>query len=124
MQLNTRIEKNNVLVAQIQEKRLDAQTAIAFKQEMLTWIASYAQMKGTQNDLSGNGPRIVINLEAVSFIDSSGIGALVSILKNIGRNGEMALCGVEQTLMASFRLTRMDRVFRFFPSETEALNHF
>jgi len=121
MDLQTNIQKNDVMVVQIKGKRLDAEAAVAFKQDMMAWIASFAQMKGNRPE---SGPRIVLNLESVTFIDSSGIGALVSILKGIGRGGDMVLCCVQETLMSSFRLTRMDRVFRFFPSETEAMNHF
>jgi anti-sigma B factor antagonist len=56
----------------------------------------------------------------VDFIDSSGLGAIVSALKTIGRNGDLVLCGIKETVMSLFRLTRMDRVFRIFTDQGEA----
>ncbi len=38
--------------------------------------------------------RIVPDLAAVRFVDSSGIGALVSALKALGGKGDIVLCGV------------------------------
>jgi anti-sigma B factor antagonist len=57
----------------------------------------------------------------VRFIDSSGLGAIVSMLKLIGREGDLVLCGVTDPVMSLFKLTRMDRVFQMFPSEHDAL---
>lgn len=117
MNIETHIDKD-VLIVQVSGKRLDAQTAVAFKQELLHWIASFEQTKTSED----KAPRIILNFATVEFIDSSGIGALVSVLKHVGRRGDLVLCQVGETLMGAFRLTRMDRVFRIYPTEAEALN--
>ena len=65
---------------------------------------------------------IVLDLAAVRFMDSSGLGAMVSTLKLLGRDGNLVVCGVTDPVMNLFKLTRMDRVFPMFPSESDALD--
>jgi anti-sigma B factor antagonist len=98
----------DVLIVKPLEKRIDAATATDFKQKMSDWINS------------GNR-RIVLNLSKVDFMDSSGLGAIISTLKKIGDDGNIVICGIKETVMSLFRLTRMDRVFDIFPSEEAAL---
>ncbi len=64
---------------------------------------------------------IVIDLGAVSFIDSTGLGGLVASLKLATRNGDLTLCGISTAVGALLRLTRLDRVFRSFPVRSDAL---
>jgi anti-sigma B factor antagonist len=101
----------DVLIVVPLEKRIDAATATEFKERMGHWIDS------------GNH-RIVLNLGEVDFIDSSGLGAIVSGLKKIGTNGNLVICAVRETVMSLFRLTRMNRVFEIFPTEDEAVKAF
>ena len=110
MQLNEK-KLSGVFIVEPLEKRIDAATATDFKQKMNEWIDS------------GNR-RIVLNLSKVDFMDSSGLGAVISALKKIGNDGNIVICGVKETVMSLFRLTRMDRVFDIFSSEEEALKAF
>ena len=100
--------RGNILVVKPLDKRIDASSATDFKGRMLDWIQA------------GNA-RILLNLSEVDFIDSSGLGAIVSSLKAIGEDGDLVICGVRETVMSLFRLTRMNRVFQIFASEQEAL---
>ena len=107
MQIETK-NTGSVLVVKPTEKRLDARAAVDFKEKMVSYI-------------SDGHRQIALDLAEVDFIDSSGLGAIVSSLKKIGTQGEMVICGVGETVMALFKLTRMDRVFRIHPSEEEAI---
>ena len=98
----------DVLIVRPMEKRIDAATATEFKQKIGEWIDA------------GNR-RIVLNLGKVDFMDSSGLGAVISGLKRIGDQGNIVICEVKETNLSLFRLTRMDRVFDIFSSEEEAL---
>lgn len=98
----------NVLIVKPLEKRIDASSATDFKGKMVDWV-------------NGGNNRIVLNLSVVDFIDSSGLGAIVSSLKTIGNSGDLVICGVRDTVMSLLRLTRMNRVFQIFVSEEEAL---
>lgn len=78
--------------------RLDASTAPDFRDELMKHIAD-------------GRTRIVIDLEAVPFADSSGLGALVAAYKATeAAGGGLALCGVQPTVRTLLELTRIHRV--------------
>jgi anti-sigma B factor antagonist len=79
-------------------KRLDASVAPAFKQQVVQLVEAGER-------------RLVVDLGDVIFLDSSGLGALVSILKALGSQGAMAVCGARGGVLSLFKLTRMDKVF-------------
>ena len=108
MQLET-FKKGNVTVIRPLEKRLDAYVASDFKQKMLALIQE------------GNSV-LVLNWKEVEFIDSSGLGALVSVLKTLGAEGDIVICEVNETVMSLFKLTRLDKVFQILPTEQEAID--
>ncbi|HKL48610.1 MAG TPA: STAS domain-containing protein [Desulfuromonadales bacterium] len=105
-------EKDGVLLMEIQEERLDAHNSGELKSRMLSLFE-----EGKVN--------IVINLSEVRFIDSSGLGALVSGYKNASaRNGNLKLCSLQPQVKSMFELTRLHRVFEIFPSSDEAIGSF
>lgn len=110
MQLDQR-KAGDMLIVTPLEDRLDARVAADFKEQMTELIAS------------GNTV-IVLDLSKVEFIDSSGLGAIVSSLKRMGGRGELVVCGLRETTMTLFKLTRMDRVFQIFDSEQHAVAAF
>lgn len=90
--------RNDVLVVHVVEKRVDASKAPLFKEEMTKCIES------GQN-------QIVLDLSGVDFVDSSGLGAIVSCLKRLGPRGNLAIAGAKGAVSRLFTLTRMDKVF-------------
>lgn len=56
--------------------------------------------------------RIVMDLSAVSFMDSTGLGVFVSLLKKLGADGAIAVTGVQPAVLRLFQLTRLDTLFR------------
>ena len=67
---------------------------------------------------------MLLDLCHVDFIDSSCLGALVSILKSVNGQGELALCSLNDTIKNLFKLTRMDRIFSIKETRQDALNTF
>jgi anti-sigma B factor antagonist len=66
-------------------------------------------------------PKVVIDLEGVRFIDSSGLAALVSGLRLAReKGGNIALSGVQPQARTVFHLTMLDRVFSIHPTYIEA----
>ncbi len=100
--------RGKVLVVKPLESRLDASQAVDFKDKMTGYIR-----EGNQ--------QIVLNISDVEFIDSSGLGAIVTSLKLQKKEGEIAICGARDTIRSMFKLTRMDRVFQMFEYEDEAV---
>ncbi len=88
--------------------KIDASVAVEFKRQLLDLVA-----KGEN--------RLVLNLGKVDFIDSSGLGALVSVLKSIGPEGRIKLFAVKDGVRSIFALTRLDRVFDIHVSEKGAV---
>ncbi|MBP7459663.1 MAG: STAS domain-containing protein [Candidatus Delongbacteria bacterium] len=67
----------------------------------------------------------IINLKPVSFIDSSGLGTLVSLLALLRKvNGQMKLVGINQTMDELFKLTRLDAFFEIYSNTQDALDSF
>ena len=66
--------------------------------------------------------RIVINLAAVPYMDSSGVASLVKLLARVRKSGlSMCLTGLTERVRSVFEITRLDSVFDIFGTETEAL---
>ena len=97
MQIENRLD-GDVLVVRPKEPSLDAYAAPGFREQM--------------NEFIQNGHHaIVLDLSDVSFLDSTGLGAIVSSLKRLDGRGVIVICGVNEMVMDVLRLTRMDRVF-------------
>jgi len=71
----------------------------------------------------GQGKRkIVFDLSGVTVIDSTGIGRFISSFNKImAAGGEMRMAGATGHVMQSFRVSLLDKVFRFCGSVEEAL---
>lgn len=91
-------QRNNVLVVRVDEKRVDASKAPAFKQ-------------GITEQIDAGHNQLVLDFSRVEFVDSSGLGAIVSCLKRLGPRGSVAIAGAQGSVQRLFTLTRMDRVF-------------
>jgi anti-sigma B factor antagonist len=100
---------NNVLIVNVLDKRLDASIAYEFKDKMAAYISRGEHL-------------IVLRISDVDYIDSSGLGAIVSSLKMLDDKGDIVICGTKDTVMRMFKLTRMNKVFRMFETENEAID--
>jgi len=96
------------LIVRTCDDRLDAASAIAFKD-------------GFRACLAGPATRVILDLSSVTFLDSSGLGAVVSVLKMTTPGRAFALAGLTPAVARVFRLTRMDTVFSIYPSAGAAI---
>lgn len=96
------LEKGIVLLSL--SGRLDATTCSAVK-------ATLQQL--TRNEQ----PKIIVDLEQVPFIDSSGLASLVSGLRLAReKGGNITLSGIQPQTRIVFHLTMLDRVFSIHPT--------
>jgi anti-sigma B factor antagonist len=66
--------------------------------------------------------RIVIDLSRVTYIDSSGVAALILAMQEVeAYGGKFFLSGLQETLRSIFETSRLERVFRIFPDVDAAL---
>lgn len=79
------------------------------------------ELRRNINDIVDSGADIVLlDLQDIKFMDSSGLGALVSAMKTIKTaGGKLCLCSVKDQVKMIFELTRMDRVFESFVDRAE-----
>jgi anti-sigma B factor antagonist len=107
MKLNSQVS-GDMLVVHVDEPRIDAAGAIQFKE----------RMREVTVDAT---PRVVLDLSSVNFLDSSGLGAVVAVMKLLLPGRKLELAGLTPTVEKVFRLTRMDSVFIIHPAVPGAL---
>lgn len=83
-------------------------------------------LKGAMKQVfEGGAKNVLVDLRQVRFIDSSGLGALVSGFKNsVSHRGRLTLSGLQEQVRSMFELTRLHRVFEIHESVDEALDSF
>ncbi|MBM3202361.1 STAS domain-containing protein [Candidatus Woesearchaeota archaeon] len=110
MNISTR-QQDDTLILSIEEERLDAHNSPELREFVLK--------------LLGEGQiRFILDLSGVSFVDSSGLGVLLSGYKNVNlQSGRFCLTGLHPRVQAMFELTRLDQVFEIHASLNEALTH-
>ena len=94
---------NQISISVIKPSGLfDGVNSIPFRHEVETLI-----QQGTVS--------ILVNLENTTFIDSSGLGALVAALKTVrSAGGDLYLCSLNKQVQIIFELTSMDRAFKIY----------
>jgi len=107
MQFESR-QEGQVVVLEIHDRALDAHNAADFRAQVDRLIAEGHE-------------RVVLDMSRIDFLDSTGLGAVVTGLKRMRGHGELVLCGIVEVVMNVFRLTRMDRVFRIEPDVDTAV---
>jgi anti-sigma B factor antagonist len=93
--------------------RLDASNVKDFKQDALSSMESSEQ-------------GIIIDFNDTTFLDSAGLGSLVSILKTAAQNGQkkIALTNLGKQVKQIFELTRLYRLFDIYESVDKAEQEF
>ena len=65
--------------------------------------------------------KIILNLAQIDFINSSGLGTLVSILKEVRlAKGRLVLSNLAGYVQEIFEITQLSHIFEIFASEAEA----
>ncbi|HKZ17784.1 MAG TPA: STAS domain-containing protein [Geobacteraceae bacterium] len=105
-------ERNDISIIIVQEERVDAHNSNDLKDELKKLFEA-----GKKN--------ILIDLRDVRFIDSSGLGALVSGFKNaISNQGTLKLSMMQPQVKSMFELTRLHRVFDIYPTTEDAMDSY
>ena len=108
--MDIKMEKTDgIAVLYIREDRLDANNSEELKAELRRFF------EGGTKDL-------ILDLKEVLFIDSSGLGVLVSGYKNASiLHGSLKLSNLQSQVKSMFELTRLHRVFDIFTTVDDAL---
>lgn len=97
----------DILEIAVDHIRLDAMAAPGFRDQVATL-------------LSGKPDRVLLDLDKVQFIDSTGIGVFVSLLKMMGPGGRVAVTGANDGVRRLFHMTRLDTLFRLCDDKGQA----
>ena len=107
-----REQTDDVVVISVNLKRATLSDAEEFKEVLVGEI---------QNGIK----KIVVDLSACEFIDSTFLGGLVVSLKKLtALGGDLRLVGFQPAVHSMFELTRMYRVFESFKSKQDAVKSF
>ena len=91
---------------------LTAVNVDAFRKEFKAWWQSVPE---TRN--------VVVDLDGVDSMDSSGLGTLISLLKRVSeRGGDMKIARLQKKVRMVFEITGLYKVFEIFDSVEEAAN--
>lgn len=88
----------DALAVRVHEDRIDAAVSIQFKDRM-------------RELTKGEPGRVILDLSQVKFVDSSGLGAIVSVMKFLAPASKLELAALTPNVDKVFRLTRMDSIF-------------
>lgn len=89
---------DGAMIVKVDEPRIDAAIAIQFKDRLRE--LTYDQVD-----------RVILDMSQVDFVDSSGLGAIVSAMKFLAPSRKLELASLTPNVSKVFRLTRMDSVF-------------
>ena len=102
---------DDVAVAVVPVDELDASNAGEFKRDIAPVLEA--------------NTKLVLDLSRLRFVDSSGLGALLSCLRQLSaKGGDLKLCGMSKQVRALFELVRMHRIFDIYGTREEAVKAF
>lgn len=102
---------DDVVVVEVPGPSLDASNSKDFKAEV--------------SPILNSAQKVIFDLEHLGFVDSSGLGSILSCLRQLnGAGGDLKLCGMTKPVRALFELVRMHRIFEIYESRDEALAAF
>lgn len=108
---HTKVE--NILIVIPMVESLDARDSREFKEQVVELISN------------NHEHQVVINLKQIQFIDSSGLGSLLAILKNLhASGGELKLSEMNKPIRTIFELVSMHKIFEIFNSTDDAIQAF
>jgi anti-sigma B factor antagonist len=89
-------------------------------------VAGAPALKDAISEALKNGqPRVVLDMEGISFVDSTGLGSVIAALKQIrSSQGDLRLAAPNQQVRVVLELTTLDRVFPYYSTVEEALTGF
>jgi anti-anti-sigma factor len=80
---------------------------------------SVSKLFATQN------VKVLINMEGIQFLDSSGFAAFVSLSKEASKTGgQIIFCNIRDSAMKLFRVLQLHQSFRLLSTKEEALQSF
>ena len=104
------------------KSRIDGSATVLTMSGRFDAHAAPAMAAALEKAVAATPLRVVVNLEAVSFMDSTALAALVQGMKRARQaGGDLRLCCLQPPVRMIFELTRLDKAFEITATEAEAL---
>lgn len=101
----------DVTIVTFQESRLLEASQLAAVEQELTRLVDEMDRK-----------RLILDFTKVQFLASSAMGMLLTTQKKVAAiKGELVICGLRKELMRVFEIMKLQKVFKFAPTESAAL---
>ena len=100
---------------------IDGVTVVKVNGELI--VGNRSELKaGVLERLEGGARKFVVDFSASTYIDSSGLGVLVSLSKKIREaGGALRLASLNEDLCTLFELTKLDTLFKIADTRAQAL---
>jgi anti-sigma B factor antagonist len=109
----------------VESRQTDSGITVLAPSGRLDVVGAPALKEAVSEAMKNGHPRLVIDMEGVTFVDSSGLGSVVSALKQVRTSkGDLRLAAPNQQVRVVLELTTLDRVFPYFATVEEALTDF
>jgi anti-anti-sigma factor len=83
--------------------------------------SNFREFKSVVQSYIKEGSKFIFDLGALKFIDSSGLGSFLSILRDLHKvNGDMVMCNPSAGVRMLFDLVCLDKVIQVFPDRKQA----
>ncbi len=101
----------DVIVAVVPMEELDASNSAEFKRDVTPLLDATT--------------KLVLDLSRLRFVDSSGLGAFISCLRQLNaKGGDVKLCSMSKQVRGVFELVRMHRIFDIYATREDAVRAF
>lgn len=102
----------------VEQQDMQGSTSVITLKGKLMLGEEAAQLEGLVPQLLKSGRKnLVFDLSGVTHIDSTGIGRFIDTYSRlVPLGGQMRLAGATGAVRDSFRVTRLDTVFKFYPT--------
>jgi stage II sporulation protein AA (anti-sigma F factor antagonist) len=110
------------LSLQVQTEGIGSTLVVRLQGELDHHTAEIVRERVEKELNKGLATHLIMNLDGLSFMDSSGLGVILGRYKRVSQmGGRMALCSVSDPLMRLFELSGIQKILRIYRSESEAL---
>ncbi len=107
------------------QKRIEGDIAVLSLQGRLDLTSASSLKEISKEVLAANAKKMILNMDKVDFINSSGLGALVSILKEVRNSqGSMRLTNLAPYVKEIFDITQLTNIFEIYQDEKQAISSF
>lgn len=99
---------------------LDSVEVLSFEVDKLDSM-NYKDFKSEAKQIVAAGGKVVLDVSDLKFVDSSGLGAILSLLRHLReQEGDLAIAGPQPAIVILFELVHLERIVGVYETREEA----